>query len=281
MSEEKISKAMDEAMQDATVYVNEIRVEPIDEIMEVSGRKVYKPFTAAERNQARRQIESIVRRFLTPVFLDLKKTLAASVGTEKDDEAKRYAEAEKVLSALCIVYRRFGVFSMLKKPEKPTKEDVPLVHDFVLAEFAENFRNDREKTPDVLKKLMRTVKDELDNCLDEIENENLGFILPTYCPEGSAEFAINERASIFAKHERRQKVGKMSVSDKKPKSSEVFGIISTMEDLGYLPKTGSPWMPFYQLKFGTETADFDHHDIENAKAYIKKQGLSLPVFLQF
>lgn len=266
---------------DETLHVNEIRVEPIDEIMEVSGRKVYKPFTAAEKNQARRQLESIARRLLTPVLLDLKKTLATTIGAEKDDEAKRYAEAEKVLSALCIVYRRFGVFALLKKPDKPTKEDIVLVPDFVLAEFAENFRNDREKTPDILKKLMRTVKDEFDNCIDEIEDENLGYILPTYCQEGSVEFALNERASIFAKHDRREKVRKMPTSNKKPESGMVFGIINRMEALGYLPKAGSQWLPYYQLKFGTESAEFDHYDIESAKAYIKKQGLSLPVFLQF
>ena len=98
MSASEVIKTVDEAMQDATVYVSEIHVEPIDEIKKVSYGikkvpwfKVDEPFTEAELTRARLQLESIVRRFLTPVL----QTLAETISTEKNDEAKRYAEAEK------------------------------------------------------------------------------------------------------------------------------------------------------------------------------------------
>ena len=284
MSASEVIKTVDEAMQDATVYVSEIHVEPIDEIKKVSYGikkvpffKVYEPFTEVELTQARLQLESVVRRFLTPVL----QTLAETISTEKDDETKRYAEAEKTLSALCIVYRGLGVFTMLKKPDKPEEADTVLVPNYMLARLAEHFRNGREKTSDILNELIREVRDELDNCVAEIEEENLGFVLPTCCEEGYEEETLNERAHILSRHERQERVENMPYSDKKPESGAVFGIISRMTDLDYLPKKGNPWRAYYQLKFAKETVAFDSLDIENAKAYIKKQGLSLPVFLQF
>ena len=133
---------------------------------------------------------------------------------------------------------------MLKKPDKPKEDDTVLVPNYMLARLAENFRNDREKTSDILNELIRAVRDKLDNCVAEIEEENLGFVLPTCCEEGYEEETLYERAHILSRYERQEKVENMPYSDKKPESGAVFGIISRMTDLDYLPKKGNPWRAY-------------------------------------